>query len=255
MGDEFSKIFSETIPPRVRPFLVLLRHAYFYAKQSNTDVWEFALELEQVKNTQISISDLRWLVRTGLVDHAMEITCSDDAARQFEMSDNLSFSDSTCFVLTEKGLHNLTRVNGHANGHGKNGHGNGHANGHANGHNGFLVNPMTTNGFHQSSVDTNSNSKPMWDSDSRELRICGRIVKLFKWKAANQERVLAAFEEEGWPECIDDPLPPSENVNPKRRLHDTIKCLNRNQLCKLVRFHGNGNGEGVIWRIAVLHDR
>ena len=31
------------------------------------------------------------------------------------------------------------------------------------------------------------------------------------------------------PPRIDDPLPPSQNVDPKRRLHDTIKRLNRHQ--------------------------
>ena len=55
---------------------------------------------------------------------------------------------------------------------------------------------------------------PTWDYDRRELRYGGQLIKHFKWKAINQERVLMAFEEEGWPDCIDDPLPPSANVNP-----------------------------------------
>ena len=113
MGDDFSRILGDSLPPRVRPFMSLLRHAYFYARQSNSDVWEFAMELEQVKSAQISVSDLRWLVRMRLVDHALEVTCLNDSARKFEASDNLSFGDKTCFVLTEKGLEKLTRLNGH----------------------------------------------------------------------------------------------------------------------------------------------
>ena len=48
-------------------------------------------------------------------------------------------------------------------------------------------------------------------------------------------------------ERIDDPLPPVPEQDPKRRLHDTIKCLNRNHRRKAIRFHGDGTGEGVCW--------
>ena len=64
---------------------------------------------------------------------------------------------------------------------------------------------------------------------------------------ANQEAILAAFQEDGWPARIDDPLPPVAETDPKRRLSDTIKCLNRKQQNALVRFSGDGTGEGVLW--------
>ncbi|MCA9067957.1 MAG: hypothetical protein KDA84_03490, partial [Planctomycetaceae bacterium] len=67
------------------------------------------------------------------------------------------------------------------------------------------------------------------------------------WPAINQETVLTAFEEEGWPARIDDPLPPHGNVNPRRRLHDTIKHLNKSQHIHLILFRGDGTGKGVIW--------
>ena len=79
------------------------------------------------------------------------------------------------------------------------------------------------------------------------MRVNGKLVKHFKWPALNQETILAAFEEEGWPPRIDDPLPPLPEQDPKRRLHDTIKCINRNQKHHLIHFHGDGTGEGVIW--------
>jgi hypothetical protein len=56
-----------------------------------------------------------------------------------------------------------------------------------------------------------------------------------------------AFEEDGWPPRIDDPLPQKLNQDPKSRLHDTIKCLNRNHRKRLIRFSGDGTGEGVVW--------
>ncbi len=74
-------------------------------------------------------------------------------------------------------------------------------------------------------------------------------MKQFKVPAANQERILAAFEEEGWPIRIDDPLPPNSEQDSKRRLHDTINSLNRNQKQNLIRFVGDGSGQGVRWEL------
>ena len=77
----------------------------------------------------------------------------------------------------------------------------------------------------------------------------GVVIKRFKWPAINQETLLAVFEEEDWPPRIDDPLPMLPEQNPKRRLHDTIKCLNRHHLQQLIRFRGDGTGEGVRWEL------
>ena len=35
----------------------------------------------------------------------------------------------------------------------------------------------------------------------------------------------------------------------KRRLNDTIKCLNRGQVYRLLHFRGDGTGEGVLWEV------
>jgi hypothetical protein len=64
-----------------------------------------------------------------------------------------------------------------------------------------------------------------------------------------QEAILMALEEEHWPPRIDDPLPGHPNHLPKRRLHDTIKSLNRNQKNNLIRFMGDGTGEGIRWEL------
>ena len=95
--------------------------------------------------------------------------------------------------------------------------------------------------------------KPEWDCGHRELRYKGRIVKRFRVPAVNQIAVLEAFQEDGWPEFIDDPIPPAEGQDPKQRLNVTIKSLNRNQVNRLIRFHGNGDGVQVYWE-AVEHD-
>lgn len=92
---------------------------------------------------------------------------------------------------------------------------------------------------------------PRWDRQARVLRVGGQIVKRFKQPSPNQEGVLMAFEEEGWPVRIDDPLTPTSGIAPKVRLHDTIKWLNRHQENRLVHFSGDGNGQGVRWEILV----
>ena len=58
-----------------------------------------------------------------------------------------------------------------------------------------------------------------------------------------------AFEEDGWPSRIDDALPPVVGLVTKRRLRDTIKSLNRRQKNRLIRFKGDGTGEGVCWQL------
>ncbi|MFL5342986.1 MAG: hypothetical protein ACJ8F7_22875 [Gemmataceae bacterium] len=48
-------------------------------------------------------------------------------------------------------------------------------------------------------------------------------------------------------EQIDDPLPPTNGIDPKVRLHDTVKQLNRCQKKRLIRFRCVSNGEGIAW--------
>jgi hypothetical protein len=96
--------------------------------------------------------------------------------------------------------------------------------------------------------------KPNWDFRRKELRLGGCVIKQFRWSAANQEAILMAFEEDGWPPRIDDPLPPKLNQDSKRRLHDTIKCLNRSHKKRLIRFSGDGTGEGVLWGFLAVDD-
>jgi len=88
---------------------------------------------------------------------------------------------------------------------------------------------------------------PRWDAMRRELVVDGQIVKRFRLPAVNQEAVLTAFEEEGWPARIFDPLPPQLSRCSKRRLNETIKALNRSHLARIIRFRGDGTGEGVLW--------
>ena len=92
-------------------------------------------------------------------------------------------------------------------------------------------------------------SLPRWDRDRHQLSLGRQLIKEFKLNSPNQEAVLMAFEEEGWPPRIDDPLIPHPDTEPKERLRNTIKSLNRKQVHRLIRFMGDGTGEAIRWEL------
>jgi len=94
-----------------------------------------------------------------------------------------------------------------------------------------------------------TDSMPVWDRQRRELRVCDALIKRFRVPAPNQELILGAFQEEQWPPRIDDPIPQTTEIEPKQRLRDTIRALNKNQqIAGILRFTGDGTGEGILWQ-------
>jgi hypothetical protein len=77
------------------------------------------------------------------------------------------------------------------------------------------------------------------------------VVKQYRTPAASQTLILAAFEEDGWPRRIDDPLPVVPGIVAKDRLRTAIRDLNRNQQHPAIRFRGDGTGVGIIWELTV----
>jgi hypothetical protein len=90
---------------------------------------------------------------------------------------------------------------------------------------------------------------PRWDPATRVLRVGGHIVKQYRVPSSTQEAILDAFQEEGWPHHLDDPLPPVHDGYPKDRLRDAIRHLNANQKNRLIRFRGDGTGQGILWEL------
>ncbi len=211
---------------RAAAALRLLLDAECCARELRRSKWDFAVEIEELRAAGLTNTDLRWLVCKGFVEHAPEITNIGDQQRSFDRQGGLIFDgDRTCFVLSRPGI-------------------------------GFCRVGLATASPAAEEVDGRASPGgwiagaprvPTWDRDRQELRLGNILVKQFKVPAANQERILAAFQEEGWPVRILDPLPPQMDQDPKRRLHDTINSLNRNQKNPLVRFSGDGSGQGVRW--------
>jgi hypothetical protein len=210
------------LPPPVHVALKRLQQANAYAVDARRDAWDFAVEIRELLSLGLAYNDLRWLVCKGYVAHALETTVAGDGTRRFQHEGGLVFAQHSCVILTQAGE-------------------------------GFLRNikPEAASTIVQTeSLKTGERARlnrPHWDAYRHELRSNGFIVKQFKVPSANQETILAAFEEDSWPPCVDDPLPPQPEQDPRRRLHDTIKSLNRNQKHRLIRFMGNGSGQGVRW--------
>ena len=94
--------------------------------------------------------------------------------------------------------------------------------------------------------------KPRYVLPRRILLVGQIVVKHFKVPAGNQELILQSFQEQRWCEMLDDPLPPTPGVDAKRRLHDCINRLNRNQKQRLLHFFGDGTGCRIGWNLLEL---
>ena len=216
---------ADEIAPRIRAALAQLAEAHQYAQDAGRDVWDFAVEIHSLCTLGLTRSDFRWLVCKGYVEHAREVTQLGEDGRAFRPSGDLTFTKRTCFVLTETGAL-LARSARDAS----------------------PTSPeLASDQTGGDGDDLAGPQVPEWDPQRHELRVGGRLVKRFKLPSPNQETILMAFQEEGWPPSIDDPLPPQPEQDPKRRLYDTVKSLNRNQKNRLIRFMGNGTGNGVRW--------
>jgi hypothetical protein len=199
-----------------------LARAYVYAADVNCDAWQFAVEVDRLFAIGITTSTLRWSVTKGFAAHAVEVTRPNDTSRKFRSGRSLAFTKKTCFVITDAGL-SLVKT-------------------------GF--DEAQSGQFPLSDISVrNENAFPRWDCNERTLYLGRQIVKQYRVPSPNQEALLSAFQEEGWPRFIHDPLIPVADLDPKQRLRDTTRCLNANQKHRLIRFRGDGTGERVCWEL------
>jgi hypothetical protein len=188
------------------------------ALASGSDLWDFAVEIEQLHAAGVTNAILRWLIREGHVEHRREVTGERSRKRRFHTAGNLAFESKSCFVVTERG-YLLAAV-----------------------HQPDAARVGTTQDGEQACLQV----VPHWDDDRRQLMYRGLLVKEFRGHPGNQERMLVVFEEEGWAPRIDDPLPPVDGIDPAARVRETIRRLNRIQRNPLLGFEADGRG-GILW--------
>jgi hypothetical protein len=219
-GVEPTEGISPSLLPSVKRGLDLLLQGHQYARELSRDAWDFAVEIDELRREGMTINDFRWLVVSGMVEHASEVTPHYEFARKFKESARQTFLPRTCFILTAKGVALAQSEL-----------------------------PGELSDLVGQSMAWLPEARPVWDAGRHQLTLHGRVVKRFRQHSPNQEAVLTAFHEEDWPPGILDPLRPLPNQDPKQRLRDTIKNLNRHQIEPLIHFSGDGTGERILWEI------
>lgn len=199
---------------------VLLSEAAYRASNLGHDRWEFAVEIWLLFACGLSPNDIRKLVCQGALLHRYETTPEGASRRSFSKPRASRLTRRSCFVLSERAESDD-------------------------------FTPTLLDDDHSLSLRVHKGpdvaSKPHWNPQRHELTFDGRVVKAFHRPAPNQQLILQVFEEEDWPDRIADPLPLEPGLPAKRRLHETIQSLNAGQSARLIVFHGDGTGEGVLW--------
>jgi hypothetical protein len=192
--------------PAVRAALAALLEAHELAAHTGRRPEDYALDLSCLIVAGSSPAAMQWLVESGYAAHLLPGGRGAGKGKR-------PVTAGSRFLLTDAGL-TLART---------------------------VASPPPATG---PALETSA--KPRWDAKAQQLTFAGRLVKTYRQPAANQGLILAAFEEESWPSCIDDPLPFEAEIDPPKRLQDTVRRLNEQPLPVLL-FHANGSGEGVCW--------
>ncbi len=209
----------------IRAVLRQLLEAHELATIAGKDLWEFAVEITTLAHLGASHSQIRWLITEGLVEAQAETTNEVDRRRTFRKLHSLAMPQHTCLLLTARGRKTTTQLRHDP------------------------LRPAIDRASVANSKDPYALDRPQWDSQRRQLRFKGQLVKGYRVPAPMQEAILAAFEAAGWPHCIVGPVDEDHALAPKQRLPNTIRALNRSQSRLVLRFHGDGTGSRVCWAL------
>ncbi|MEO8939673.1 MAG: hypothetical protein ABI453_03905 [Isosphaeraceae bacterium] len=87
-------------------------------------------------------------------------------------------------------------------------------------------------------------SNPHWDRERSKLLLDGKVIREVSKQAKNILQILDTFEEDGWPDRIDDPISGPPESQPTR-CHEAVRSLNEG--LKMIRFRSDGTGAGITW--------
>jgi hypothetical protein len=198
------------------PALRLLADFQVYAHDTQIDPWSFAVGLDELKQLGLHEGDLRWLALKGYIEHRTRPSPSD---RPRSNRRSAALSPRSRFLLTPLGR-------------------------------AFVDQQLTGMVSHPPSGPLGRSDVPRWDPAQRTLFLGDEVAKCFRQPAANQERILAAFQRLGWPRRIANPLVESAgDCEPHERLHNAVKRLNSTRGPRLVVFARDGTGRGVTWSL------
>jgi hypothetical protein len=216
------------IPPHlIRPLKDVLQ-AHQAAQEAGVSVWEFAVELAGMRSAGLTTTELRQLVRRGVLRHRRETTVGTRGPRTFVTCHATSFGDRPAFVLTDAAAAALQAATEGPE----------------------PPSPPAANATAPTRSGPKESPRPRWDPEARQLWLGDALLLTFKRPAPRQERVLAAFQKRRWKRWIPDPFYRVRDKFARRHLKWIIRGLNRS-LGKnaRIRFRGDGKGDGICWEI------
>lgn len=200
------------VPSSLRPAMELLLQGWNYAAECQSNPWQFAVGIGELRAVGLTTNDLRYLVSKGFAQQAVETTRPRSRQRVFGRTGSLLITEKSAFVLTDAGAQAARQL-----------------------------------ALKDYSVQT---EVPYYDRELRELWLGKVLMKHFRQLAPDQHLILCSFQELGWPPRIDSPLSPHNfDEDPKLRLRRAIRRLNQHQINRLILFLADGTGEGICWQL------
>ncbi len=110
--------------------------------------------------------------------------------------------------------------------------------------------PPNSPDAHSPRLRSITSNEPVWDHAEGDLWFRGQLVRHFRKAVSLQRTLLDAFQKQGSPESLPDPLLQAgeRGVRFRCRLHDTVKYLNRGQMTPFLQFFLADGGHAVGWK-------
>jgi hypothetical protein len=89
--------------------------------------------------------------------------------------------------------------------------------------------------------------RPTFEADRGELRVGANLIHCFAPQAKNEILTLAAFQLQGWPRWINDPLGNPPEPGFEKHLHNTVHALNAACKWRFLRFFCDGPRRRIGW--------
>jgi hypothetical protein len=191
-------------PSEVLRALALLLDASECARAVQRPAWDFAEGRAGLRAAGLTDARPRWLACRGLVEVATETTRAGQPHRSFRPDSPVFLGERTGVVLTATGIAAARAARATP-----------------------LTFPAAAEGASPRGKHGRRRLVPRWHARNRTLWLGEEVIKRFPRPAPIPEILLAAFQEQRWPRCIDHPLPGKDGLVSEQRLHDAVVNFNR----------------------------
>lgn len=95
----------------------------------------------------------------------------------------------------------------------------------------------------EDATPVHAENQPSWNPDRGELKLGDRVIRCVRvlQTPSNIQQILDAFQNQGWPSRIDNPLGLGQ-----QQLHQSLRSLNHG--LAMIRFHSQEGAQSIVWR-------